>query len=108
MRKIKFRCLDTDNNKIVEPVIPIGVSLSNINFLFNNIKNRKWLQYTGIKDKNGKEIYEGDVCRIEKEYTATDFHYDFEIKWDKIGWSNLLVFECEVIGNIYENPELIK
>ena len=72
-------------------------------------------QYTGLKDKNGTKIFEGDIVNM---LNITD--YPMQIKWNK-KWArfilynfvdktemNLFTEQCEVIGNIYDNPELVK
>lgn len=74
------------------------------------------MQFTGLHDKNGKEIYEGDVLQINgeegKKYvaviewepsTAKFWANDNGGSWAAIRWN-----QDEVIGNIYSNPELIK
>jgi uncharacterized phage protein (TIGR01671 family) len=77
-------------------------------------------QYTGLKDKSGKEIYEGDICTDHNQYNPQDL---IIIEWRKAGFtgryhnnnsyvSYIPDLACkkylEVIGNIHENPELLK
>ena len=65
-------------------------------------------QYTGLKDKNGKEIYEGDIVKLwdrEPELVVWD---NLIGVYDPLSWETFDTDECEVIGNIHENPELLE
>lgn len=73
-------------------------------------------QFTGLLDKNGKEIYEGDVIksiilRYPKEYTVVYSRSSFVLKEnipdDDIRISMDDSYEMDIIGNIYENPDLL-
>lgn len=84
------------------------------------------MQYTGLKDKNGKEIYEGDYLKdcegkimlVVWERNGFKLRYDFERKYQGEKYMDKTFIELvntedkrwgfEVIGNIYENPELLK
>jgi uncharacterized phage protein (TIGR01671 family) len=66
------------------------------------------MQFTGLKDKNGKEIYEGDVVELDgsDRPAVMEFHSgSFSLR--RI-YGGADAYRMEVIGNIYENPELLQ
>ncbi len=118
MREIKFRVWDKVQNIMRTDLLSLSVNdaLGKTIFFreggYLNQENAEIMQYTGLKDKNGKEIYEGDVLK----WTHPDFQdkkVEHKIlKMLDIRKSLMIEPDCrmgwiEIIGNIYENPELI-
>lgn len=71
-------------------------------------------QYTGLKDKNGKEICEGDILLDESGtyavvgYSMGAFYVDFGEGFDLQYFTECIHEICEVVGNIHDDPELLK
>ncbi|WP_179885236.1 YopX family protein [Bacillus cereus] len=120
MNEIKFRAWDGDR---MQNVLTLGLfeGFVSTNKLHSDIEDFKLMQYTGLKDKNGKEIYEGDIVSrhdggIHFQEEALAEHV---VKWGNFGWLPFEIgegyqkcvygeiYEFIVIGNIYENPELL-
>jgi hypothetical protein len=72
------------------------------------------MQYTGLLDKNGVEIYEGDICMhhyFHEKGVIEWINASFKLCYDDGDHETLLPIDLEhyeVIGNVYENPELLK
>lgn len=88
-------------------------------------------QFTGLTDKNGKDVFEGDILTIARKmnglgtyyFPAVEYPVNVVVKWDMCAWMWETIekdkryigfpdawchFECEVIGNIHDNPELLE
>ena len=69
-------------------------------------------QFTGLKDKNGNEIFEGDYIRGQFDHGPAGLREEIlPVKWsneDGYQWNYLDLSTIEVIGNLFENPELLK
>src|SRR3990167_652780 len=66
------------------------------------------MQFTGLTDKNGKEIFEGDIVKGIMYPDCSQIIFDGRFATFKAQSGTQLIrlgYECEVIGNIYENPE---
>ena len=101
-REIKFRIYSPASEKMSHPFYlnqQMGINSDSI-----------IMQHTSLKDKNGKEIYEGDLNQDKGVVIWNES--DASFCWDYKGIEVMPMGEenewCEVIGNIYENPELIK
>ena len=113
MREIKFRAWDEVNKRMIYKCRWQAC---------NNDVNMVLMQYTGLKDKNGKEIYEGDIVHYNPNDLGMYFHCvnedDFVISWHGgaffVDWNAKLPLykiegqDIKVVGNIYENPELLE
>ena len=123
-RTIKFRVWDKTLNKIH------SWSTIENHFTLEELLDTNFfeaMQYTGLKDKNGTEIYDGDyirysmrtingsiythVCRVFQHESGTwriEGYHEDNHSYETKGTVYAAHLICEVIGNIYENPELVK
>lgn len=120
MQKIKYRAWDNEEKRMID-----------INFW--NYDRFVWMQYTGLKDKNGKEIFGGDIVCFEWQHDGS-VNYDYEVT-GVVEWDSELcqfrifykksgeMYSCpmqsfdreemaedslEVIGNIYQDSHLLE
>lgn len=121
MREIKFRAWDKSDKKL-----KYSDDYSGLGLFFGLKEHREeygvkyeLMQFTGLKDKNSKEIYEGDIVRVEVPFEDCSDFYTVSVSYKlekaefvfqhPIGTQFKMQPEnLEVIGNIYENPELLE
>lgn len=134
MREIKFRAWNEISSRMDNWCDLVDKNLRNI-FIMKNHNGYELMQYTGLHDKNGKEIYEGDIVKayfnkndaysintlklkksVNKlgkiEYIVDGFCVYIPKFGEKIYplsfFGDETIKQLEVIGNIYDNPELLK
>ena len=121
-REIKFRAWLKYGKEVVD-VEEIDFMNKVINYIDNDYENNRQeiigayfedielMQYTGLKDKNNKEIYEGDILSdgCNEEYYRVVFENgSFRAEFEEYSLDLIEVTHfCEVVGNIHKNPELL-
>ena len=115
-RIIKFRAWNKEENKMWSfdvmdrnKIFALDSNLPHKDFLvIPDGSHIELMQFTGLTDKNGKEIYDGDVVKYrEGVYKVDWFENGFYLFRDVRAKFDIWWVETEVIGNIYENPELL-
>ncbi len=128
MRTIKFRGKRIEDGKWIYGYLADEDFINNINEIAipsEQVNSTTVGQFTGLKDESGKEIYEGDIIVVGE--------YERVVLWDEMGWAlmpcehyhdktfwvmniqhpgmdwwKLFANEIEIVGNIHDNPELLK
>lgn len=122
MREIKFRAWDVNTKEMYYDTRFCMQAIADERYAGYG-EDLELMQYTGLKDKTGKEVYEGDVVHYRYDYEGNNY---WEVKWEYDGWKMVRGErvtgdqncsddshyndwkEVEIIGNIYENSELLK
>lgn len=139
MREIKFRVFDTRNKKMITDGVCYQLSIGVNGSIKTGISEDILMQFTGLIDKNGKEVYEGDIIKWketrfwnkeqEQKGVAMPRFFKSEVVYDDAEFlvsstqefdtplccffrgediHNPFDYKAEIIGNIYENPELLQ
>ena len=128
MREILFRAKRIDNGEWIEglPSCDINGNLTEFevyrgfaNCEIADVDSETVCQWTGLTDKNNRKIFEGDICKIHSD-SIDEEDGGFSVEWDEgdarfalysvgltVDFGNYHGHECEVIGNIFDNPDLL-
>jgi len=130
-REIKFRAWDKEHKKMIYEGFDSTTTFANVYGIhsdeFGNVHGFYFdkksdyfdlvlMQFTGLRDKNRKEIYEGDVLQFDQKYEfwQQNYYQKYKVEIPKIyytaefnGLTGETIMDIEVIGNIYETPNLL-
>lgn len=127
MREVKYRAWDKENKKMIHHPICFEAGTFTDHVGLNDllktfiIRGFILLEYTGLKDCKGKEIYEGDVVKYKLETSGYESLHTVGVVFlngrfsplpineeCEDSWYSVSIKDYEVIGTIYENPELLE
>lgn len=125
MRQIKFRCFDHESEEMISPDELLTIHNNRkLNESLVSDEVFSFMQFTGLTDKNGVEIYEGDILKVRSLHYEKDIGLDvvcFEKgcfclryeywsdglhKWRSI--ENYDSSDLDVVGNVHQNPDLLR
>ena len=127
MREFKFRAWDKIFNEMYGEITELDFEFDRIFVRENEMENDfdiprsrvVLMQWTGLKDKNGVEIYEGDIVDIDSDedkylevfYGNKNGSFQLKRLKSRIILPMTILYDCdnyEVVGNVFENPELLE
>jgi len=125
MREIKFRAWHKEEKFMSNPFSIFEITDGFVDFgqfIYGYENDVILFQFTGLKDSKGVEIYEGYIVEMNVETDDQQYEFTGEVKWrfnglvvedktNNVNWAGIgpaLDTSVEVIGNIMENPELLK
>jgi uncharacterized phage protein (TIGR01671 family) len=117
MREIKFMAWDKENKTMLD-MDTLAEDWGFCIFYQHEVDHGlEMMQYIGLEDINGKEIYEGDIVEVKDPYPTGVRMFTGVVMFDNGSFMikssvgehyRWLDYEVEVIGNVYENPELLE